>query len=766
MPESVEGLVGGKNLRLETGRVAKQAGGACWLQTGDTVLLGTATMSANPKEGLDFFPLTCDYEERKYSVGKIPGGFIKRGGRPSEKGILTSRLMDRPLRPLFPYGMRNDTQIIAMTLSVDPDFPPDTNAVVAASTALMISDIPWNGPIGCVRVGRLEGQFVINPSLAEQEISDLDLIVAGTKELVNMLEAGAKEVSEEDVIAAIEFAQIAIAQQCDLQVKLAKKAGKAKREVPLHHVDEAILTSVRERKGKELRAAIQNPDKAARESGIHEVTKEIVAELLPDFPDQKAPLTEAVDKVIKEQIRSLVLEEKIRPDGRKLDQVRPISCDVSLLPRVHGSGLFTRGQTQVLTSIVLGSTDDSQSVDGIEGDFEKYYMHFYNFPPYSVGEARSMRGPGRREIGHGALAERALEAVIPAKADFPYTMLLTSECLESNGSTSMGSTCGSTLALMDAGVPIKAPVSGIAMGMMSSEDKFEILTDIQGMEDFSGDMDFKVAGTAAGITAIQLDTKVRGLTKEMIAKTFADAKVGRAFILGKMLEAIPESRSEMSKYAPRVTSLKINPDKIGAVIGPGGKNIKAIEAESGAKISIEQDGTIFISSITGEGAEIAANMVRGMTSDVEVGTIFTGKVVRLMGMGAFVEFLPGKDGLCHISQLAAPAPRRPDDVVKIGDEIKVRVIEVDGQGRINLSAINLDQPFDPSTVKPREDRPRSGGFGGRDRGGDRGGPRGGDRGGDRGPRPDRGAPSAPSESAPAADDNEDDTPKARFRPRR
>ncbi len=770
MAHFVEGTFGGKTLRLETGKVAKQAGGSCWLSMGDTVVLGTATMAHNAREGMDFFPLTCDYEERKYAVGKIAGGFIKRGGRPSEKAVLTSRLMDRPVRPLFPYGLRNDVQIIATTLSVEHEFLPDVLAVVAASAAITVSDIPWNGPIGCVRVGRVEGEFVINPSLAELEISDIDLIVAGTDDVVNMLEAGANEVSEEDFIAAIQFGHAAIKEQIVIQLQLKELAGKEKRHVHLHLVDADILSIVRERTSSELRQAVQNPDKAARESGISEITAEIVARLLLEFPDQKSQLTEAVDKVIKEQIRLLIIEEGKRPDGRKLDEVRPISCEVSLLPRVHGSGLFTRGQTQVLTSIVLGSTDDSQSIDGLEGDFEKYYMHFYNFPPYSVGEAKPMRGPGRREIGHGALAERALEPVIPKKADFPYTMLLTSECLESNGSTSMGSTCGSTLALMDAGVPIKAPVSGIAMGLMTLGDKFEVLTDIQGLEDFSGDMDFKVAGTDAGITAIQLDTKIRGLTAEMISKTLFDAKIGRKHILGKMLEAIEVPREEMSKFAPRVTSVKINPEKIGAVIGPGGKNIKSIEAESGAKISIEQDGTIFISSVNADGAELAANMIRGMTSEIEVGTIFTGKVVRLMGMGAFIEFLPGKDGLCHTSLLADPAPKRPDDVVKIGDEIKVRVVEVDPQGRVNLSAINLDQPYDPSMAKraggdDRGDRGRGGfgGGGGRDRG------RGGFGGGDRGPRSggdsDRGPRPAPAAAA-VEEPSEDETPKARFRPRR
>jgi polyribonucleotide nucleotidyltransferase len=782
---TVEGSFGGKSLRLETGRVAKQAGGSCWLQMGDTIVLGTATMAATAREGLDFFPLTCDYEERKYSVGKIPGGFIKRGGRPSEKAVLTSRLIDRPCRPLFPYGMRNETQVIATTLSVEHDNLPDVLAVVAASTALTVSDIPWNGPIGCVRVGRKDGAFVVNPTLEELDASDLDLIVAGTKDSINMLEMGASELDEEVIIGAINFAHDCVREQIALQEELAAKAGKPKREISYHVIDDSILNTIRERMGTELRQAIQNPDKAARESGLSELTKEIVERLVPDFPEQTSILPEAVDKVIKEQIRSLIIEDRIRPDGRKLNEVRQITCEVGLLPRVHGSGLFTRGQTQVLTAVVLGSTDDSQTIDGLEGDFEKRYMHFYNFPPYSVGEARPMRGPGRREIGHGALAERAVYSVVPSKDDFPYALLLTSEVLESNGSTSMGATCGSTLALMDAGVPIKSPVSGIAMGLMTRDHDYAILSDIQGMEDFSGDMDFKVAGSANGITAIQLDTKIRGLSAEIIKQTLYQAKEGRAFILGKMLEAIQAPRSEMSRYAPRVTTVKINPERIGAVIGPGGKNIKALEAETGAKISIEQDGTIFIAAVGAEAGERAAQMIRGITSDVELGSDFTAKVTRVIGMGAFAEFLPGKEGLIHISHLADPAPRRPDDVVKVGDEIKVRVIEVDQQGRVNLSAIGLDEPFDPSKVKPREERggPRGGrgGFGG-DRGGDRGGfrgggggrggfggDRGGDRGGERGGDPDRGfrGSQGQTSSSPRPEEKEEDeTPKARFRPKR
>ncbi len=767
MVQSVEGTFGGKTLRLETGKVAKQAGGSCWLEMGDTVVLGAATMSHEPREGLDFFPLTCDYEERKYAVGKIPGGFVKRGGRPTEKAILTSRLIDRPVRPLFPAGMRNDVQVIVSPLSVQHENLPDVLAVVAASAALAISDIPWNGPIGCVRVGRVDGQFVVNPSLEEMDATDLDLIVAGSKDVVNMLEAGADEVSEEDIFAAIEFAHNCIREQIALIEQLAEKAGKPKREVALHKVNEEILTAVRERTGAELRQAIQNPDKAARESGLTELKDEIVARLAPDFPEKEADLGEAVEKVVKEQIRALIIEEKVRPDGRKTDEIRQITCEVGLLPRVHGSGLFTRGQTQVLTALTLGSTEDAQTIDGLEGDTEKRYMHFYNFPPYSVGEVRQLRGPGRREIGHGALAERALLSVVPGKDEFPYALLLTSEVLESNGSTSMGSTCASTLALMDAGVPIKAPVSGIAMGLMTRDDQFQVLSDIQGMEDFSGDMDFKVAGTSKGITAIQLDTKIRGLTAEIIRATLAQAKDGRAFILGKMLEVIQEPRQQMSEYAPRVFSLKINPDKIGAVIGPGGKMIKSIEAETGASVSIEQDGTIFIAATNGVGGEKAADMIRSITQEVEVGQIYHGKVTRLMGMGAFVEILPGKDGLVHISHLSEEPIRRPEDVVKVGDELDVRVIEIDSQGRVNLSATGLDQPFDPSTVKPREDRgrgPRGGGDRDRDRGG-RGG-FGGPRMGGRDRDPDRGFRGAPGPAAATETKEEDEVPKARFRPRR
>lgn len=749
----IDGTLGGRPLRLETGHVAKQAGGSCWLRCGDTIVLATATMSGTERPGIDFFPLTCDYEERKYSVGKIPGGFIKRGGRPSEKAILTSRLIDRPLRPLFPYGLRNDVQVIATTLSVDPDCPPDVLAVLASSCALMVSDVPWNGPIGCVRVGRVDGELVINPTLAQIDESDLDLIVAGTEDVVNMLEAGADEVSEADMLAAIEFGHAAVKELCALQKQLAELVNKPKREVALHILPDDALALVRSQVGADLRKAIQNPDKAARESGLSELKDEIVARLSEGYEGDAAVLAECVEKVIKEQVRALIIEEGVRPDGRKVTDIRQITAEVGLLPRVHGSGLFTRGQTQVLTTLVLGSTDETQTIDGLEGDMEKRYMHFYNFPPYSVGEARPMRGPGRREIGHGALAERALVPVLPEKEVFPYTMLLTSEVLESNGSTSMASTCGSTLALMDAGVPISKPVSGIAMGLMTLDGKFAVLSDIQGMEDFSGDMDFKVAGTQDGITAIQLDTKIRGLTPEIIERTLTQAHDGRLYILGRMLEAIKEPRPELNRYAPRIYTIKINPEKIGAVIGPGGKVIKAIEADTGASISIEQDGTIFVASVDAEKGDRAVATIRSITADVEVGEVYTGKVTRLMGMGAFVEFLPGKDGLVHVSHLSETPVRRPEDVVKVGDELKVRVIEVDPQGRVNLSAIHVDGPWDPSSVKPRETR--SSGFGGREGGRDR----------DRRGEPDRGFRGAPARASEPPKP-EDETPKARFRPKR
>jgi len=770
LSQSVEREIAGKTLRLETGKIAKQAGGAVWLTVGDTVVMGVATMSRDPRAGIDFFPLTCDYEERKYAVGKIPGGFMKRGGRPSEKAVLTSRLIDRPLRPLFPDGMRNDVQVMAMPLSLDLGNLSDTFAIVAASAALTVSDIPWEGPVGAVRVGRIGGELIINPSQEQIGESDLDLVVAGTHKAIIMVEAGCDFVTETDMLAAMDAAHEVIKAQCELQDELKALAGKPKGVVAKFLPNAEILKAIQEQMGAEIRASIQNPDKAARESAIDDLKREIVARFKPEFPDNAAEIPEAADKAVKKAIRSLIIEDSIRPDGRKLDEIRPITCEVGLLPRVHGTGLFTRGQTQVLTCLTLGAMSEAQVVDNLEMDQRQQYMHFYNFPPYSVGEVRPMRGPGRREIGHGALAQRALVPVLPPLEDFPYAMLLQSEVLESNGSTSMASVCGSTLALMDAGVKIKAPVAGIAMGLITIEDKYAVLTDIQGMEDFSGDMDFKVAGTTEGITAIQMDTKIQGLPREVMVQALEQARVGRLHILGKIAEALTEPRETLSKFAPSIFSIEINPERIGMVIGPGGKTIKQITADTGAQIDIQQDGKIFIAAVDQAAGRRAADIILGMVGDVEVGAIFNGKVTRLIGMGAFVEIAPGKEGMVHVSHLKNPPVRRPEEAVKVGDEIKVRVIEVDQQGRINLSAINLDVPYDPSMSK-RPDDGRGGGGGGRfSGGGDRGGDRGGrDRGGpprfgggdrDRGPRPD--APAAPAPEEP----EEDETPKARFRPRR
>jgi polyribonucleotide nucleotidyltransferase len=768
LSHSVERELAGRLLRIETGKVAKQAGGAVWVYQGDTVVMAAATMSRETRPGIDFFPLTCDYEERKYAVGKIPGGFVKRGGRPSEKAVLTSRLIDRPLRPLFPDGMRNDVQVIALPLSVDLDNLSDTIAIVAASAALMVSDIPWNGPVGAVRMGLIDGALIVNPTQSQIRESDLDLVVAGTKKAIIMIEAGANFVSEARMLEAMDVAHEVIRQQCELQEQLRELAGKSKNEISVFLPDPEILKTIQEKMGAEIRATIQNPDKAARESAIDDLKREIVARIIVDFPDRQSAISEAADKAVKKAIRSLIIEEHVRPDGRKLDEVRPITCEVGVLPRVHGSGLFTRGQTQVLTALTLGATSEAQVIDNLEVDEKELYMHFYNFPPYSVGEVRQLRGPGRRELGHGALAKRAMIPVLPPTEEFPYAMLLQSEVLESNGSTSMASVCGSTLALMDAGVKIKAPVAGVAMGLMTIGDQYAVLTDIQGMEDFSGDMDFKVAGTTEGITAIQMDTKIEGIPREVMEKALEQARQGRLHILGKITEAIPEPRQKLSIFAPSIFTIEINPERIGEVIGPGGKMIKKITAETGAQIDIQQDGKIYIAAVDQAAGRRAAEIILGMVGDIEVGSLFTGKVTRLIGMGAFVEIVPGREGLVHVSHLRVPAVRRPEEAVKLGDEIKVRVIEVDGQGRVNLSAINLDQPYDPSMAKRPDDGrggpPRFGG------GGDRGGPPrfGGDRGGggDRGRGGDRDRGPAPPPAPVPDEDEADDVPKARFRPRR
>ncbi|MHB0913410.1 MAG: polyribonucleotide nucleotidyltransferase [Armatimonadota bacterium] len=692
MIQQVELDLDGRILRIETGRVAKQADGAVLVTVGDTVVLATATMSDTPREGIDFFPLVCDYEERKYAVGKIPGGFVKRGGRPSERAILASRLIDRPLRPLFPDGMRNEVQVIAMPLSLELENPSDILAIIAASAALSISRIPFAGPVGAARVSRVDGEFVVNPSWEQMNAADMTVVIAGTKNAVTTVEANADEVDESVMIQAIEIAHEQCKKVIALQEELVAKVGQPKADVVIKKVPAELVEAVRTQAAAEIRSAIQQPDKAEREAGIGLLKAEIVDRMAPNFPEQEAYLGEAVEKVVKEQIRSLILEEGIRPDGRKPDEIRKITCEVGLLPRAHGSGLFTRGQTQVLSALTLGSLDDAQKVDNLEEDSTKRYMHYYNFPPYSVGETRPMRGPGRREIGHGALAEKALVPVIPPQEEMPYAFLMTSDVLESNGSTSMASVCGSTLALMDAGIKIKAPVAGAAMGLMTDGEKFVVLSDIQGMEDFSGDMDFKVAGTGEGITALQMDTKIEGIPTEVLHDALGKAKDARMFILGKMIEAISEPRSELSPYAPRVLIVEINPEKIGEVIGPGGKVIKRIEAETGANLSIEQDGHVFITAVDKEAGERAMKMVTDITREIRVGETYMGRVTRLMSFGAFVEILPGREGLVHVSKLADHRVERPEDVVKVGEEFIVKVTEITPQGKVNLTRKGIEQP--------------------------------------------------------------------------
>ena len=732
MIEQVELDLDGRTLRIETGRVAKQADGAVLVSMGDTIVLACATMGDEPRQGIDFFPLVCDYEERKYAVGKIPGGFVKRGGRPSERAILVSRLIDRPLRPLFPDGMRNEVQVIAIPLSVELANPPDMLAMVAASAALSISRIPFNGPIGAVRVARIEGAFVINPSWEQVASADLNLVIAGTRDAVTTVEAEADQVDESVVLEAIHYGHEYIQKLIDLQDQLVRKVGKPNAEVSLHKIPEDIIQAVRDQSGKDIRQAIQGPDKAQRKEGIQTLKAEIVGRMIEGFPEREIELGEAVEKVVKEEIRKLILDEKVRPDGRKPDEIRQISCEVGFLPRVHGSGLFTRGETQVLTTVVLGSLDDSQIVDTVEEDSRKRYMHFYNFPPFSVGETRPLRGPGRREIGHGALAEKALASVIPPQEELPYTILLTSEVLESSGSTSMASTCGCTLALMDAGIKIKAPIAGAAMGLMTDGERYVVLSDIQDMEDFSGDMDFKIAGSADGITAIQMDTKIHGIPKEILKDALAEAKKARLHILGKMLEAISEPRPDMSPYAPRVFIIEIHPDKIGDVIGPGGKVIKKIEGETGASISIEQDGHVYITAVDKDAGERALKMVEDITRDVQIGETYVGRVTKTAAFGAFVEILPGREGLIHISQLAPHRVERVEDVVRVGDELLVKVIEV--SPKIALTRKGCVEPGEgqAATDERQEDRDR------RDQ---------------RGPR-DR------------PDQSKDDLPEARFRPKR
>jgi polyribonucleotide nucleotidyltransferase len=685
--KTVQMELAGRTLTLETGRLAKQANASVMARYGDTAVLCTVTASSEPKD-LDFFPLTVNYEERLYSVGKIPGGFIKREGRPTEKAILASRLTDRPIRPLFPEGFRNDVQIVNIVMSVDQECSPEMTAMIGTSAALSISDVPFNGPIGGVIVGRVDGQFVINPTTEQREASDIFLVVAGTKDAIMMVEAEADEVPESVMLEAIMFGHEEIKKIVAVQEQFVQDAGKPKMSVTLHAVDAEVNSEVRAFAKDRLVEAIRIEEKHARQEAIDTINQETIAHFKAQYietPDKLDDVKEILHDIVKEEVRRLITHDKVRPDGRGLNEIRPIECDISLLPRTHGSGLFTRGQTQALSICTLGALGDVQILDGLDLEETKRFMHHYNFPPFSVGEARPLRPPGRREIGHGALGERALEKVIPSEIEFPYTIRLVSEVLESNGSSSQASICASTLAMMDAGVPIKAPVAGIAMGLIKDGDHVTILTDIQGMEDHLGDMDFKVAGTAKGVTAIQMDIKIDGIDRAILTESMEQAKEGRMFILDKMLSRIREPKTQLSPYAPKIITMNINPDKIREVIGTGGKVINKIIEETGVKIDIEQDGRVFIASNNEEMNEKAKSIIEGIVREVVVGEIYTGTVKRIEKFGSFVEILPGKEGLVHISQLAHERVGKVEDVVAIGDVITVKVTEIDAQGRINLS---------------------------------------------------------------------------------
>jgi len=685
--------VGGRLLELEIGKVCEQTNGQVMVRYGDTVVNVTAVMSKNRRD-VDFFPLSCDYEEKMYAAGKIPGGYIKREGRPSEKATLTSRLMDRPLRPLFPKGLYNDVQVVATVLSIDHDASSEFAAMIGSSVALAVSDIPWEGPTGSVMVGRVDGELIINPDLAQREVSDISLTVAGTRDAIMMVEAGAGEVPEAEMLDAIFFAHEEIKKLVDFIDEIVSEIGKPKLEMELETVDEELDREIRAFAEGKMRVAVHTQEKQERLENMDAVEIETQEAFAEKYPEGEKDIAAILYQITKEQVRSLILDDGIRPDNRKYDEIRPIRIDTGFLPRTHGSGLFKRGQTQALSVATLGTVRDGQRLDGISEDTEKRYMHHYNFPGYSVGETRPLRSPGRREIGHGALAERAIIPVLPSVEEFPYAIRVVSEILSSNGSSSMASTCGSTLALMDAGVPIKAPVAGIAMGLVSREEadgskKIAILSDIQGMEDFLGDMDFKVTGTQKGVTAIQMDIKIHGLSREILENALRQAREGRMHIMEEMLAEISEPRAELSPYAPRIITMNIDPDKIGIVIGPGGKMITSITEETGAKIEIDDDGQIFIASVDQEGAELARRKIELLTKDVEPGEIYEGTVKRIMNFGAFIEVLPGKEGLLHISKMAKERVEKVEDVMNVGDKVTVKVTDIDSQDRINLTRKEL-----------------------------------------------------------------------------
>ena len=733
--------VGDQTLTFETGKLAGQAGGAVTFGTSECIVFAAATMGG-VREGIDFFPLSVEYEERLYAGGKIPGSFFRREGRASTEAILTARLTDRPIRPLFQDGMRNEVQVIIYSHSSNGVDPLDILAINAASAAIMISDIPWNGPIAAVRVGRVNGEFVINPTFAQMDASDLDLRIAGSKDAILMVECGADEIPDDVMVQALELGHKSIQPLIDLQLQMAAEVGKPKREVELFLPSDEIRKKVFDRVSGPMNELLDKPlSKVEFYTGMSEIkaAAEIELTTVPEGvnPNDYMPVNmfrEAFEQAEQAVVRERILSMGKRPDGRTPTEVRPIWCEVNVSPRAHGTGLFTRGETQILSFATLGTLGEAQELDNLSPNDTKRYMHHYNFPPFSVGETRPLRGQSRREVGHGALAERALEPVIPSEESFPYAIRVVSEALSSNGSTSMGSVCGSTLALMDAGVPIKAPVSGVAMGLITDDSgRYKILTDIQGTEDHLGDMDFKVAGTEKGITALQMDIKISGLSTQMMKEALEQANAARMHIMGKMLEVLPEPRAEIKDHAPRIITVKIPVDKIGALIGPGGKNIRALQEETGTKIDIEEDGTVYIASTDGVGAKIAQERVEALGENAVVGNIYTGKVVRIADFGAFVEILPGVDGLVHISQLDSERVNKVEDVVGMGDEITVMVTDIDGQGKIRLSRQAVLEGWTAEEARAK-DAPRKSGGGrpGGGRGGDRGG-RGGDRrGGDRG----------------------------------
>jgi polyribonucleotide nucleotidyltransferase len=734
--------LGGQTVTLETGKLAGLAGGSVTIRVGDTLVLATATMSKDPREGIDFFPLSVDYEERLYAAGRIPGSFQRREGRPSEGAILTSRLIDRPLRPLFPPDLHNDVQVIVTPLSVDQVAQPDVLAIVAASAALTISDVPfgvkpYDGPVGAVRVGLIDGKFVVNPPYPEMANSSLSLRLAGTRDAILMVECAADEVPEDTMVKALEFGHKALQPLIDVQEQMAREIGKAKRAYQRFVYSEALVADVRAKVGGRMVEALRPASKEEREAALNTLSAEVVAAYTEDASVKPGDVKGILHDIEKEVVRAAIISEGRRPDGRSLKQIRPLWGEVSVSPRAHGSGLFTRGETQVLTLATLGTPRDAQELDTLSPEDEKRYMHHYNFPPFSTGEVRRLGGQSRREIGHGALAERALIPVLPEEEAFPYTIRLVSEVMSSNGSTSMASVCGSTLALMDAGVPIKAPVAGISMGLIKNETGYAILTDIQGLEDHLGDMDFKVAGTAAGITALQMDIKIKGITPEIMSAALSQAREARGELLEFIAGLLPAPREDLSPYAPRLTTIHIDPEKIGAVIGPGGKVIRRIQEETGVTIDIDDDGTVVIGSTDGAAAARAREMIEGITESAKLGQIYTGKVVRIEPFGAFVEILPGQDGLVHISQLASERIEKVEDVARLGDELTVMVTGIeDGKVRLSRQAVLEGWTVEEAQARDRKpsggSRPPSGGRGGGDRGRSGGGGGGGRGGGDRG----------------------------------